>query len=98
MRRRYVNDLELRFGALIFTRTHTRADTHTGDILMMRETNLRNAKFVYAMAVYTGADTKIQQSSKLGGENKLKKSRIFAVVDRCLLGMVVRVVCCVVML
>lgn len=56
-------------------------------VLLLRETILRNTDFVYGLVVYTGNDTKIQQSNSNGEKVLVKRSRIMRSVDRYLVGM-----------
>lgn len=60
-----------------------------GKSLMMRETNLRNCDYIYALVVYTGNETKIQMSTRESGKARLKKSRIMRMVDHFLVLMLV---------
>eukprot|EP00462_Mataza_sp_D1_P024450 CAMPEP_0175135858 /NCGR_PEP_ID=MMETSP0087-20121206/8961_1 /TAXON_ID=136419 /ORGANISM="Unknown Unknown, Strain D1" /LENGTH=1356 /DNA_ID=CAMNT_0016418565 /DNA_START=258 /DNA_END=4328 /DNA_ORIENTATION=+ len=65
--------------------------------LLMRETILRNTEFIYGIIMYSGNDTKIQRSTLEGERPKLKKSAIFKLIDRLLIGMlsIQFLVCCV---
>jgi magnesium-transporting ATPase (P-type) len=53
----------------------------------MRETNLRNTAHIFGLVVYTGNDTKIQQSNNSGEKAKVKVSRIFHMVNKIMLMM-----------
>lgn len=67
-----------------------------GKYLLMRETNLRNTDYIYGLVVYTGEDTKIQRSNRSTGAPKLKRSKIFHLLNELLVYMFIfqTAICC----
>ncbi len=58
-----------------------------GQLLLMRETNLRNTDFVNGVVLYSGNDTKIQRSNLEGEKPRIKSSKITKAINKYLIGM-----------
>jgi magnesium-transporting ATPase (P-type) len=51
------------------------------DNMVLRGSSLRNTEYVYAIAVFTGHDTKVMQNS---AQAKMKFSRLDLMTNRCI--------------